>query len=78
MRKPTPKRPPAGPRRKGVTPAFEEIYRIVLFDYVGSGQSASKAFDAQRYSTLHSYAQDLRETKSSRPKLEEMTAVRCE
>ncbi|HEX8209577.1 MAG TPA: alpha/beta hydrolase [Longimicrobium sp.] len=44
-----------------VTPAFEDDYRIVLFDYVGSGQSDLAAYDANRYSTLEGYAQDVLE-----------------
>ncbi|HEY0154133.1 MAG TPA: alpha/beta hydrolase [Longimicrobium sp.] len=44
-----------------VTPAFEDEYRIVLFDYVGSGQSDLAAYDANRYSTLEGYAQDVLE-----------------
>lgn len=42
-----------------VTPAFEDDYRIVLFDYVGCGKSDVTAYDAQKYSTLGGYAQDL-------------------
>jgi sigma-B regulation protein RsbQ len=42
-----------------VTPAFEDDYRIVLFDYVGSGQSDLAAYDANRYSTLDGYARDV-------------------
>ena len=42
-----------------VTPYFEEDYRIVLFDYVGSGQSDLSAYDATRYGTLDGYADDL-------------------
>ena len=42
-----------------VTPAFERDYRIVLFDYVGSGKSDLSAYDAERYSTLDGYAQDV-------------------
>jgi sigma-B regulation protein RsbQ len=44
-----------------VTPAFERDYRIVLFDYVGSGKSDSSAFDFARYSSLDGYAQDVLE-----------------
>lgn len=44
-----------------VTPAFEEEYRLVLFDYVGSGKSDLRAYNAQRYSSLHGYAQDVLE-----------------
>jgi sigma-B regulation protein RsbQ len=42
-----------------VTPAFEDDYRIVLFDYVGSGRSDLRAYDPERYSTLAGYAQDV-------------------
>ncbi|NUQ22110.1 MAG: alpha/beta hydrolase [Gemmatimonadaceae bacterium] len=42
-----------------VAPAFEDDYRVVLFDYVGSGKSDLKAYDAQRYATLDGYAQDV-------------------
>jgi sigma-B regulation protein RsbQ len=44
-----------------ITPAFESQYRIVLFDYVGSGASDWSAWDANRYSTLNGYAQDVLE-----------------
>jgi sigma-B regulation protein RsbQ len=42
-----------------ITPAFENDYKIVLFDYVGSGRSDIGAYDASRYSTLEGYAQDI-------------------
>jgi sigma-B regulation protein RsbQ len=42
-----------------VAPAFEDEYRVVLFDYVGSGKSDMTAYDPQRYSTLEGYAQDV-------------------
>jgi sigma-B regulation protein RsbQ len=42
-------------------PAFEEDYRVVLFDYVGSGRSDLRAYDAKRYSDLQGYAQDILE-----------------
>lgn len=44
-----------------ITPAFEQDYRIVLFDYVGSGRSDASAYDIARYSTLEGYAQDVLE-----------------
>ncbi len=44
-----------------VTPAFENDYRIVLFDYVGSGKSDWSAYDPGRYSTLDGYARDVLE-----------------
>lgn len=46
---------------KYVTPHFTSEYRIILFDYVGSGKSDIKAYQPERYKTLHGYAQDLRE-----------------
>jgi sigma-B regulation protein RsbQ len=42
-----------------VAPAFEDDYRIVLFDYVGSGKSDLAAYDAARYASLDGYAQDV-------------------
>ena len=42
-----------------LTPAFENDYRIVLFDYVGSGKSNVKEYDERRYSSLDGYAQDV-------------------
>jgi sigma-B regulation protein RsbQ len=42
-----------------LVPAFEQDYRIVLFDYVGHGQSDSSHFKPSRYTTLDDYARDL-------------------
>jgi sigma-B regulation protein RsbQ len=42
-----------------VTPAFEENYQIVLFDYVGSGKSDLRAYSAERYGHLNGYARDV-------------------
>ncbi len=42
-----------------ITPAFEDNYKIVLFDYVGSGHSDIKAYNPERYSDLNGYAQDI-------------------
>jgi sigma-B regulation protein RsbQ len=42
-----------------VTPAFEDDYRIVLFDYVGSGKSDLRAYSPERYSALDGYARDV-------------------
>jgi sigma-B regulation protein RsbQ len=44
-----------------VVPAFENDYRIVLFDYVGSGKSDLSSYDPVRYSTLDGYATDVLE-----------------
>ena len=40
-----------------VAPEFEDHYRVILFDYVGSGRSDLSAYDPARYSTLDGYAQ---------------------
>src|SRR5688572_28331853 len=42
-----------------VTPAFEEDYRIYLFDYVGCGKSDWNAYRSERYKTIDGYAQDI-------------------
>ena len=42
-----------------ITPAFEGDFRVVLFDYVGSGKSDWSAYDHDRYRTLEGYAQDV-------------------
>lgn len=42
-----------------VAPAFEDDYRVVLFDYVGSGDSDLSAYSPERYSSLQGYAQDV-------------------
>ena len=42
-----------------VAPAFEADYRVILFDYVGSGESDLSAYDAERYGSLDGYAQDV-------------------
>ena len=42
-----------------ITKEFEDDFRIILFDYVGSGHSDLSAYDAERYSTLEGYARDV-------------------
>ncbi|MEU1710747.1 alpha/beta hydrolase [Streptomyces sp. NPDC005706] len=42
-----------------VVPALAERYRVVLFDYVGSGGSDLSAWSEARYSALDGYAQDV-------------------
>src|SRR3990170_2887234 len=42
-----------------LTPAFENDYRIVLFDYAGHGTSDRAAYDPKRYVTLDGFAQDI-------------------
>ena len=42
-----------------VAPAFEDSYKVVLFDYVGCGGSDAGSYDAKRYGTLDGYARDI-------------------
>ena len=42
-----------------IAPAFEDRYRIVLFDHIGHGQSDASAFDTARYGSLQGYADDV-------------------
>ncbi|MER2006398.1 MAG: alpha/beta hydrolase [Psychrobacillus sp.] len=44
-----------------VAPAFEEKYRVILFDYVGSGKSDYSAYNSSKYSDLNGYVQDVLE-----------------
>ncbi|TYL47555.1 alpha/beta fold hydrolase [Marinomonas sp. IMCC 4694] len=38
---------------------FEDNYKIVLFDYVGSGHSNIAEFDVEKYARLEGYAEDI-------------------
>jgi sigma-B regulation protein RsbQ len=42
-----------------ITPSFKEDFKIILFDYVGSGESDVSAYSSDRYSSLEGYAQDV-------------------
>ncbi len=42
-----------------ITDAFQDDYKIILFDYVGAGKSDLSAFDPQKYSELEGYAEDV-------------------
>jgi sigma-B regulation protein RsbQ len=44
-----------------VTPAFQEKYRIVLFDHVGAGRSDASAYNPLKYGSLKGYATDVLE-----------------
>jgi sigma-B regulation protein RsbQ len=44
-----------------VTPAFEDEYRIVLFDHVGAGGSDLSAYNRGKYDALQGYATDVLE-----------------
>jgi sigma-B regulation protein RsbQ len=39
--------------------AFIEDYKVILFDFVGSGKSDLSAYDPAKYSSLEGYAQDV-------------------
>ena len=40
-------------------PALTPHYRVILFDYVGSGKSDLSYYDQKRYKSLEGYAQDI-------------------
>lgn len=42
-----------------IKPAFDDDYRIILFDFVGSGQSDLKSYNKEKYSSLEGYAEDV-------------------
>ncbi|GGQ09689.1 alpha/beta fold hydrolase [Streptomyces roseolilacinus] len=42
-----------------IVPALADRYRVVLFDYVGSGGSDLSSWNEERYATLDGYAQDV-------------------
>jgi sigma-B regulation protein RsbQ len=42
-----------------ITPAFEDRYKVVLFDHVGHGQSDAGSFDPTQYASLDGYADDV-------------------
>jgi sigma-B regulation protein RsbQ len=42
-----------------ITPAFENDYQIILFDYVGAGNSDLNSYEPERYASLNGYAQDV-------------------
>lgn len=44
-----------------ITPAFEKDYKMVVFDYVGSGKSDLRCYNRERYSDLNGYALDVLE-----------------
>ncbi len=44
---------------RDVWPAFENDYQIILFDYVGSGNSDLSAYNHERYANLNGYAEDI-------------------
>lgn len=44
-----------------ITPAFQEDYKIVLFDHIGFGQSDTSTYKKERYASLQGYADDVLE-----------------
>jgi len=42
-----------------LTPSFQEQYRIVLYDLVGSGRSDLSLYDRKKYGSLHGHASDV-------------------
>jgi sigma-B regulation protein RsbQ len=44
-----------------VAPAFEDRYRVVLFDHVGAGKSDLSAYNRGKYESLRGYATDVLE-----------------
>jgi sigma-B regulation protein RsbQ len=42
-----------------VAPAFENDFKVVLFDHVGAGHSDLAAYNPRKYSTLSGYADDV-------------------
>lgn len=44
-----------------VASRFEQDFRVVLFDHVGSGQSDLSAYSRAKYDSLHGYADDVLE-----------------
>jgi sigma-B regulation protein RsbQ len=44
-----------------ITPEFQQRFRIVCYDLVGSGDSDLESYDRNKYSSLHGHVQDLLE-----------------
>ena len=44
-----------------IVPAFEDDFKIVLFDHVGAGRSDLRVFSPSKYGTLAGYAEDVLE-----------------
>lgn len=42
-----------------ITPAFEEDYRIILFDHIGFGKADTTGYTQEKYSSLQAYADDV-------------------
>ena len=44
-----------------IVPAFQDKYRVALFDHVGAGKSDLTQYSRQKYGTLNGYAEDVLE-----------------
>jgi sigma-B regulation protein RsbQ len=44
-----------------VAPAFEDDFRVILFDHAGSGSTDPAAYDPERHGSLEGYAEDVLE-----------------
>ncbi len=44
-----------------ITPAFEDDYKIILFDHIGFGNSDTSTYSKEYYSSLQAYAEDILE-----------------
>ncbi len=44
-----------------ITPAFEENYKIILFDHIGFGNSDTSTYTSEHYTSLEAYAADVLE-----------------
>lgn len=42
-----------------ITPAFQNGYKIILFDHIGFGNSDTSTYTKERYASLHGYAADI-------------------
>lgn len=42
-----------------ITPAFEDDYKVITFDYVGAGNSDISKYNAERYAKLQGYSHDV-------------------
>jgi sigma-B regulation protein RsbQ len=42
-----------------ITPAFEDRYKIILFDYIGNGKADQYYYDPIKYNSLNGYADDV-------------------
>lgn len=42
-----------------ITPAFEDEYKIILFDFIGCGKSDLSCYDEKKYASLQGYAADV-------------------